>query len=493
MCVRRVSNLHPHPTHTASNSGRLLPQGQQKLCRRLGQCVPSSKMGTHLLDPGLTENKLCQEEMQSLIVLKNETKMVMEAFLRRMMMHNEAAKVGHVGRYYHDAKMFISKTPEDQDSNVTVKTHNRRKSNQKGILERESEEKKKSLKRVEGAEEDSEWGTSDEEIAQAEEKKHGFRTTIKRLIRRQRKKKSSSDDSNKKSKDSLDLLEAHGSAKHRADQKANSLKRQKGPNPLIACAVGSMDSVSSVAKEVAAQEGIKHSSKRRGSQRFLNLFKKPSQGKTLDHSSEKSQESEPPSPRPNTLALIDEQLNRMDIGSGKNENVEFYSKVAKKLDKLAQQYCAQTNVAPLTPITDAPEKVNNNFSQDALTDKEKMIEKIVLLLQRQGDGIDEKINEDPVLQRTMSRMSYHSFSQLVEVFTANVEEQHEGPTSSPELTKIALTMELTRRVAGISSHPVQQLMGYSMQYMDLFVPWLQENGGWTMVFPLDDVSEHQID
>ncbi|XP_038639781.1 apoptosis facilitator Bcl-2-like protein 14 [Scyliorhinus canicula] len=463
-----------------------------------GMCstCPNSKMGTHLLDPGMTENKLDQEEMQSLIVLKNETKLVMEAFLRRMMMHNEAAKVGHVGRYYHDAKKFISKTPEGQDSNVTAKAHVRRKSNQKGTLERDPEEKKKSLKRAEGAEEDTEWDTSDEEIAQAEEKKHGFRTTIKRLIRRQRKKKSSSDDSNKKSKDSLDLLEAQGSTKHsyKADPKANSLKRQKSLNPLIACAVGSMDSVSSVAKEVATQEGIKHSFKKSSGQRFLNLFKKPSQGKTVDHSSEKSQESEPPSPRPNTLSLIDDQLNRMDIGSGKNENVEFYSKVAKKLDTLARQYCAQTNVAPLTPISDdAPEKVNNNFSQDALTDKEKMIEKIVLLLQQQGDGIDEKIKEDPMLQRTMSRMSYHSFSQLVEVFTANAEEQHEGPTSSPELTKIALTMELTRRVAGISSHPVQQLMGYSMQYMDMFVPWLQENGGWTMVFPLDNVSEHQID
>ncbi|XP_041033452.1 uncharacterized protein LOC121271536 [Carcharodon carcharias] len=449
-------------------------------------------MGTHSLDPGMAENTLCQEEKQSLIVLKNETKLVMEAFLRRMMMFDEAANIGHVGRYYHDSKKFISKTADGQDPNIAVKSHVRRKLNQKGTLEREMEEKKRSLKRTEGTEDNIEWDTTDEEIAQAEEKKHAFRTTIKKLIKRQRKKKSN-DDSDKKSKDSLDLLDDHGPGKYgsKVDSKSNSLKRQKSPKPLIACTVGSIDSVTSHAKEDTAEESSKQSSKKSGSQKFFNLFRK--QGKTEDSFLEKGQEPEPSTPRPNTLPLMTEQLNNMDIG--KNENVEFYSKVAKKLDKLAQQYCAQTVIDRMSPSieVDAPERVNNNIAQNAMTDKEKMIEKIVLLLQRQGDGINEKIKEDPLLQRTMSRMSYRSFSHLVEVFTANVEEQHKGPTTSPELTKIALTMELTRRVAGISSHPVQQLMGYTMQYMDMFVPWLQENGGWTVVLPLEDESEHQID
>ncbi|XP_078093495.1 uncharacterized protein LOC144509059 [Mustelus asterias] len=404
-------------------------------------------------------------------------------------MEAEAGKVGHVGRYYHDAKKFISKTPEGQDANVTVKTHVRRKSNQKGTLEREGEENKRSLKRVEGSEDHIDWDSTDEEIARAEEKKHGFRTTIKKLMQRQKKK--SPNDSDKKSKDSLDLLEDHGLVKPtKTDSKTNSLKRQKGANPLIVCTTGSTDSET---KEGAAGEGGKH--KKSSSQKFRNLFKKHSQGKAEDFAPERDQETEPSSPRPTTLPLMTDQLNTMDNGSNKNNDVEFYSKVAKKLDKLAQQYCAQTGIDRLTPSLESVglENVNNNFHQNALSDKEKMIEKIVLLLQQQGDGINEKIKEDPVLQRTVSRMSYRSFSQLVDVFTANVEEQHQGPTTSPELTKIALTMELTRRVAGISSHPVQQLMGYSMQYMDMFVPWLQENGGWTMVLPLDDVSEHQID
>lgn len=77
-------------------------------------------------------------------------------------------------------------------------------------------------------------------------------------------------------------------------------------------------------------------------------------------------------------------------------------------------------------------------------------------------------------------MSYGSFFQLAEVFTsqAEVETSQVGASVSPELTKIALTMELTRKVAGINSHTVHQLMGYSLQYMDMFVPWLQKQGGW---------------
>ncbi|XP_067830463.1 apoptosis facilitator Bcl-2-like protein 14 [Heptranchias perlo] len=461
-------------------------------------------MGSHSLETGMAENKLNQEERHRLIFLKNETKLVMEAFLQKILALDESAKVGHIGRYYHDTKKFVSKTPESQDSIPTVKSHVRRKSNQKATLEREAEEKKKSLKRSEGIEDDVDWDTTDEETSQAEEKP-GFRTTIKRLIRRQRKK--TDEVSDKMSRDSLDALEDHGSGKNanKVESKANSLKRPKNTNPLLACTVGSIESVTSIAKDDATEVSSKQSSKKKSNhQKFLNLFRKMSHGKSDSSSpgSEKDQGPSPSSPRPNTLPLI---VHHVDVeGSTKHENVEFYSKVAKELDKLAQQYCAQTGNNHLTPtadgfdkklsLHDSLERENNNVPQNVMTDKEKMIEKIVGLLQEQGDGINNKIKQDPLLQRTMSRMSYSSFTQLVKVFTANIEEQHEGPTTtSPELTKIALTMELTRRVAGISSHPVQQLMGYSMQYMDMFVPWLQENGGWKMVLPLDDVSEHQID
>ncbi|KAH1180700.1 hypothetical protein KIL84_001634 [Mauremys mutica] len=79
----------------------------------------------------------------------------------------------------------------------------------------------------------------------------------------------------------------------------------------------------------------------------------------------------------------------------------------------------------------------------------------------------------------------HSFSRLAEAYTARAD----PGSSSPQLTRLALTMELTRKVAGINSHPVQTLMGYSLQYMDMFVPWLQQQGGWESIAGQDEMFE----
>ncbi|XP_059809429.1 uncharacterized protein LOC132382904 [Hypanus sabinus] len=408
------------------------------------------------------------EEMCSLTVLKSETKLIMEAFLRRVQMEGA---VGHVGRYYHDEKKYKAQTPDSQDS-ISVKVHKHRRSLWKGTLEREDEEKWRSLKHSQGTEDDTGWGTSDEEICQAEEKKHGFKTAIKKLIKRKKKRKGSS--TLEKSKDSLDFVETYGplAGTTKPDSKANSLKGQENtitttPESNFAHVEGLEGSVSEGVN--IREESSKH---KKTGQWFLNLIRKGPK-KSGDNHPEKDQV---PS-RPTTLAL--------NLSPTEDVNSEFYSEAAKKLEKLAQKCFTRTGNDQLSPSIhlQGPVIANNNVHQSA-------IEKIVQVLQDQGDKINEKVKDDPILQRPMS---FRSFKQLVEAFTANVEGQMEGQASSPELAKIALTMELTRRVAGISSHPVQQLMGYSMQYMDMFVPWLQEQGGWKKVLPLDDFSKHPID
>ncbi|XP_051898797.1 uncharacterized protein bcl2l12 [Pristis pectinata] len=451
-----------HPSSQAPATGR-------EVCGEF-QAPAETPLRTHRA-LGMAESKRNPEERYSLTVLKNETKLVMEAFLRRA--QNEGNSVGHVGRYYHDARKFKAKTPDGQDS-ISIKLHKHRKSSHKGSFERE-DEKRRSLIHCQGPEEDAGWDTTDEEICQAEEKKHGFKTAIKKLIKRQRKKVSDASD-----KKSIDFIEDNGLVKEgtKPESKANSLKRRKSTKPLVdnVNAMASMEGVSRV--ENAIEESSKH--KKSGHRKFLEFFRKGPKKSDNAHP-EKDQMSPVTSPRPTTLAL--------NLPPTEHETSEFYSEVAKKLEKLAQECCAQTGSNQPSPSIEAhpPEKVNNN---DPQTNNENAIERIVLILQDQGDKINEKMKDNPILQRPMS---YHCFTQLVEAFTANVEGQIKDPATSPELTKIALTMELTRRVAGISSHPVQQLMGYTMQYMDMFVPWLQEQGGWEKVLPLDDVSEHQID
>ncbi|XP_032868992.1 bcl-2-like protein 12 [Amblyraja radiata] len=408
----------------------------------------------------MAESKRSPEERRSRKMLKSETQLVMEAFLRRV--QNEGASVGHIGRCYHDSRKFKAKTPDSQDGNIIYPIR-QKKSSHKGSLEREDEEKGRSVKHLQ-EHEDAGWGTSDEEICQAEEKKHGFKTAIKKLIKRQKSKKGS-----EKTKVSQEFLDGDRTVEKssRSNSKANSLKRQKSIRPSIDYLVERSDPLPSDTEDISKQ-------KKSGQQKFLNFFRKGTK-----KSDKKSQTSPPKSPRPTTLAL---NLPTPDL-----EPLEFYSEVAKKLDQLAQEYCSHTGGDQQTPVI--PQAPSQGII-DPQTLKEKEIGRIVMMLQEQGDEINEKMKDDPLLQR---HMSYHSFRRLIEVFTASVEGQIMDPATSPELTKIVLTMELTRRVAGISSHPVQQLMGYSMDYMDMFVPWLQQQGGWETVLHSDDVSEHQID
>ncbi|XP_055519052.1 apoptosis facilitator Bcl-2-like protein 14 [Leucoraja erinacea] len=414
----------------------------------------------------MAENsKRSPEERHSRKVLKSETQLVIEAFLRRV--QNEGGSVGHVGRCYHDSRKFKAKTPDSQDGNIIYPIR-QPKSSHKGSLEREDEEKGRSMKHLQEHEEGAVWGTSDEEICRAEEKKHGFKTAIKKLIKRQKSKKRS-----EKTKVSQEFLDGDRTVvkSSRSNSKSNSLKRQKSMRPSIDCLVGQPEPLPSDMEDIGKQ-------KMSGQQKFLNFFRKGTKKSDNAHS-KKSQTSPPTSPRPTTLAL---NLHTPDL-----EPLEFYSEVAKKLDQLAQEYCSHTGGDQQTPV------IQHAPSQgiiDPHTIKEKEIGRIVMMLQEQGDEINEKMKDDPLLQRPMS---YRSFTRLVEVFTASVEGQITDPATSPELTKIALTMELTRRVAGISSHPVQQLMGYSMDYIDMFVPWLQQQGGWETVLHSDDVSDHQID
>eukprot|EP00062_Callorhinchus_milii_P023519 gi/632982448/ref/XP_007908142.1/ PREDICTED: bcl-2-like protein 12 [Callorhinchus milii] len=447
-------------------------------------------------------------QRNSLIILKNETKMVLEAFLARTLTLNEGSKVGHVGRYYLDSKKFSSR-PEETQGHIEERSSRRegegkREGKHRGSLEREKEEKRKSPPRGEGDEGQEDWDSTDEDIARAEEKKHNFKTTIRRLIRRKRKAKEDRVEDKQRYKEPL---EDRGSVKRqgKADLRSDSLRRQRNTHPLLACAGASGDLSEPEETDVTQ---LRSSSKKRSGFNLSRLLRKVSLGKLEETPARGKAEQDPdpqqPPRRPNTLPLYgtnqgNNHHNLGTAGTQRSDDEEFYYKVARELDILVQKHHARSaQVSPSTDLTPFESPMNNNVPQPPLSDKEDMIERIVELLQEQGDIINKKMSRDPFLRNKMSRMSYGSFTRLVEVFTADVgggvgAQSGESVATSPELTKIALTMELTRKVAGINSHAVQQLMGYSMQYMDMFVPWLQANGGWEKAVPLDSPPEHQID
>ncbi|XP_005991021.1 uncharacterized protein BCL2L12 [Latimeria chalumnae] len=440
-------------------------------------------------------------ERDELRQVKEETKLVLEAFLKRSLNPNESLSLGHVGRGYLDPQKYSCRSKE-----VSGNSHFPAGSPLKDDCGH-SRAKDSSLKRspdLEGKQEVSrrEWGSIHEKINQVEEKKHGFKTNIKRLLRRHRR------DKDTKFRDSLEgALEDPGNNA----SKANSLKKQKHTSPLLACTLSTTSSVESVADTDEGTATLEDrnpgtGARKKASHWFKTLKKKMSKSERQDV----QEGSESRLPCPNSLSL---GVHASSAGSRKDARTpstkihddEFYSNVAWKLDKLLQRRSQRlVNGVDLNsletpdsehalPVQDTV-KNNNVLNEVSVNSKEDVIQRIVELLDQEAHGINKQIDNDPVLRKSLARMSYTSFSKMVEIFTHRASAT--VPLScdtSPELTKIVITMELTRKVAGINSHTVQTVMGYSMQYIDMFVPWLQKNGGWENLVPLDDLSEYQID
>ncbi|KAJ7313765.1 hypothetical protein JRQ81_005437 [Phrynocephalus forsythii] len=358
--------------------------------------------------------------------VEEETRLVLEAFLQGALNNGRGGAPGHVGRGYHDPQSYMYRNPNEHAQHCP------------------------------------DWSSVHEEINRVEERKHGFRTSIKQLLRRRT--------------GSRDPAEAPPSSK-------NSLKRSKA----------------------GGEAGEETCQKRSFSLKKL-LRKKgtASEGTAADPAA--------PPQRPDSLPLEACYCQNQPPGGQEAEGTdaegaEFYTLVAQKLDHLVKQ---QQLVSPLAAQSlPSPIGHSHTLSTDALSStpvnsqelpreldeqqkeqqKDQILQKLIALLEEQAGVFNKEIEADPFLRKALSRLSYRSFSRLAEAFTSRT------PPSvpSPQLAKLALTMELTRKVAGINSHTVHTLMGYSLQYMDMFVPWLQQQGGWESIVAQDEIFDLQLD
>ncbi|XP_063157013.1 bcl-2-like protein 12 [Candoia aspera] len=290
-----------------------------------------------------------------------------------------------------------------------------------------------------------------EESNSAEGKKHGFRTSIKHLLQKRSSSRGPSDsllspgDSLKKSKSG-----AEGAHQKRPFSFKNLLRKKGAASAEIA-------------------DPVAHPS------------------------------------RPDSLPLVTcycrkqaaEPEATQTAGNGEVEGAEFYTLVAQKLDYFVKHQqrvspaAAKNSLSPTDLNTTIPtdttsgssvalEKVPGELDEKQ---KEQILQRLVTLLEEQAAVFNKKIEADPLLRNTLSRLSYRSFTHLAEAFTARTP----PGVSSPQLAKLALTMELTRKVAGINSHTVHTLMGYSLKYMDMFIPWLQQQGGWENIVAQEEI------
>ncbi|XP_064345600.1 bcl-2-like protein 12 [Camelus dromedarius] len=185
----------------------------------------------------------------------------------------------------------------------------------------------------------------------------------------------------------------------------------------------------------------------------------------------------PESPRPCSLPL------RPCYGSEPGPATpDFYALVAQRLEQLVQEQLK----SPPSPELQGPPP----------TEKEALLRKLVALLEEEAEVINQKLASDPALRRKLARLSAGSFSRLVELFSSREASPRPSqarpslpcpgpPPPSPEpLARLALAMELSRRVAGLGG----TLTGLSVEHVHSFAPWIQAHGGWEGILAASPVD-----
>ncbi|XP_076852337.1 uncharacterized protein bcl2l12 isoform X2 [Brachyhypopomus gauderio] len=288
--------------------------------------------------------------------------------------------------------------------------------------------------------EDSGWDSLDEKISAAEEKKHG----IKNLIKRRLKPGSSMTRNSKK--------DSHGDQSQSA-----SLERKAGR-------------VEKEEKSSASEEECEHNpgdkKKKKNKLKLTELFKKKSIRKDDSHGA-----------RPTTLQIA-KVLEPAKPALSPSHPPEFYNDVAETLDRIAQK-----SVKRKSPIKVIPEQIPKPEPVKP-TDKEAVVQQLVQLLTTEGDVMNDKINADPFLRKSLMRLSYSSFARLLDACASVAADPPLPAQESPMLQRVAITMEMTRRVV-TATGVTQRVEGYAERYMENFAPWVKSQGGWESIVQME--------
>uniref|UniRef100_A0A3P8SAU3 BCL2 like 12 n=1 Tax=Amphiprion percula TaxID=161767 RepID=A0A3P8SAU3_AMPPE len=333
----------------------------------------------------------------SLVEVKAETHLVLQAFLHRTLSVPPRERPGRVGGAYNDYHKYSYKPqPRAKD-------------------ERDSQA---------------------EDISSADEKKIGFKDLIKQLPRRNIARRSAKDHRDNKAKAEDDVISPSSSSEEEDGEKK-------------------------------PQKKLNHRIRKRLSKFFkLKLEKEKTKEENVSHPQ-----------KPLTLPIDKEAEAPADIISP-NHPPEFYSQVAEKLDQIAQKSTSIKRPSPAAP------------SLPAVCDKELVVQQLVQVLSLEGDSINTKIESDPFLRSSLARLSYPSFAKLLDTFSST--EVSEAPplprTASPTLRRMAVSMEVSRRI--VTATGTQRMQGYAECYMENFAPWVKKHGGWENVVVLEEPLEY---
>ncbi|XP_061892559.1 uncharacterized protein bcl2l12 [Entelurus aequoreus] len=344
----------------------------------------------------------------SLLEVKAESRLVLQAFLQRTLTVPFGDRPGWVGGTYKDHDRYsVGVKPKVKDQ---------------GHAEAEDENS-------------------------PDEKKSGLKNFIKQLPRRNSPRSSA--------KDGKGSLEKDG--------------KLKAPNVRELSDEDILSSSSSSEDDKSEKKQTKLSKKiRRKMSKFFKL--------KVEKDKEKEKEGNVSLPnRPSILKLDKTVESPLPNLVSPNHPPDFYDEVAQKLERIA------TSTKRLSPTPQTSLDVHDN---------ELVVQQLVEVLSVEGDSINNKIQMDPFLRSSLARLSYNSFAILLDTVsrTQVVEAPVLLPAESPTLRRIAVTMEVSRRI--VTATGAQRMQDFAQNYMENFAPWVKHQGGWENVAEMKDPMEY---
>ncbi|XP_034751021.1 bcl-2-like protein 12 isoform X3 [Etheostoma cragini] len=211
-------------------------------------------------------------------------------------------------------------------------------------------------------------------------------------------------------------------------------------------------------------------SQRKISRRISKFFK-------LKLEREKAKEGPGSPQRPHTLS-ISRGAEPGPAPLSPNHPPEFYNEVAQRLERIAHKSTSLKKQSP------------KSQPSPAVCEKEAMVQQLAQLLSLEGDAINTKIQADPFLRSSLTRLSYASFAQLLDTFSSTqvCEAPAVPPRASPTLRRMAVSMEVSRRI--VTATGAQRMQGYAECYMETFAPWVKSHGGWENVVDSEETLEY---
>ncbi|KAE8622825.1 hypothetical protein XENTR_v10005406 [Xenopus tropicalis] len=143
-------------------------------------------------------------------------------------------------------------------------------------------------------------------------------------------------------------------------------------------------------------------------------------------------------------------------GSKKKKDC-FYDKVTDEIEQIVKE---SDSLAAHT----RKESFGDELTSKEAEDPDVLIKTIVSILRKEGDELNKKVKEDPTLSSFFREISYNSFRHLADVYV-DKEVKNKVSDVTPEDIKFAYSVDFTAKVACISNHPVNRIMGFGNKYL----------------------------